>query len=89
MEIINGVVMSMVWAGFAVYFAGLIWSGVLAYRLKKYGYLISLLFIGPLSYPFFAIAYRKQVETNFRVFLVGISMIVLGLGLMYAMRQVS
>ena len=74
---IQFLVMALLIIGSAIYFGGVIWSGVLAYRIKKWGYLISLFIIGPISYPFFTIIYRKEAATNFRMFCVALLLIAL------------
>ena len=75
---IRSLVIAVTFLGFAIYVTGYAISGVLAYRLKKWGWLFALLVIGPISYPFYAVINRSTSPTAFRCFWVGLAIIVLG-----------
>ncbi len=72
--------------GGTVYFAGYIWSGVMSFRLKKWGWLFALLFLGPISYPFFAIINRDSSKITFRIFWVGLLIFVLSFAALVATK---
>ena len=81
-EIVNGLAIF----GGVLYFIGYIWSGVIAYRLKKYGWLLALL-LGPLVFPFFAVAHRKVSRFTFHLFWIGLSIFVLCCFLLVVPKQ--
>lgn len=83
------IITTLVIIGAAIYFSGYAMSGVMAYRLKKWGWLCALLFLGPISYPFCAIINRGNSKLAYRCFWVGLVIIVFDVLLVQVVRPSS
>lgn len=70
---IRDIVIVVAAIGVAIYFIGYMWSAVLAYRTKSWGWLIALLCVGPITYPFYAVINRSTARVAFRCFWIGLA----------------
>ena len=79
---VQAIVSAIMIGGAAAYLSGYICSAVLAYRLKQWGWLIMLILFHGIAYPFFAVTHRKISKIIFRLFLIGLSLFLVGLGIL-------
>jgi uncharacterized membrane protein len=85
-ELAYGVGLILLIIGIALYLTGYISAVVVAHRKKRAGRLVALLLIGPIAYPFLALKHRRSSRTTFRLFWVGLSVLILGGVLLAATR---
>ncbi len=70
-------------AGAAVYFSAYIWAFVLAPRISS-GWLLAMIFLGWILYPFFAYKNWKIVKNNCKAIVLGLVLLVISFVILWA-----